>query len=563
MNRRNLLATVALSGVAGAVAVGAVMLGSERKKKGTHANLTQSSCGPASAGTLRLVVNAEHDLHRLDRRIFGTNLEWFNDAGGLASRDGFEVLSRLAKEMGTSVFRFPGGVLSDYYHWQDGIGPIASRPTRKHPTDSGSSRNTFGTPEFFELLDATGAQGLITVNAGTGTADEAASWVAYCNDPKNSQRLADGLSSKCRVDLWEVGNELYFPENAGEPKVGVEPSTYAERFERFALAMKRVDPRISIAAIGLAQDPPLFPSSPYAEWNDLVLSRASRLIDMLAVHNAYFPLLNGRSQVSVEEVYSALLAAPDAVEDSLRSLGQHLARYERGPRTPIGIAVTEWGALFSLPDIDPYWTNHNKTLGSALYLARMLQVFMRLPRVSVANHFKLVDRSFMGVINYEGHPKVPYTAFRMMAMTAGSHLLETKWEGAIPEYDSPQVGIIAARHGVQKVTVAASRSGDGKQVYVSLINRSLHDAMPLDVCVSGVRVADTLVVNQLTASEPTAHNGRDWPPELPYTPSSEPYSTVGPAGVVPVESKARTGQLLVLPPISLVTLTYSVRASSS
>jgi len=50
--------------------------------------------------------------------------------------------------------------------------------------------NHFGTDEFMELCKEVGAESQLTVNVGSGTAEEAAAWVEYCNGPKDSHRGA-------------------------------------------------------------------------------------------------------------------------------------------------------------------------------------------------------------------------------------------------------------------------------------------------------------------------------------------------------------------------------------
>ncbi len=362
--------------------------------------------------TLKCTVNVNDEIGTINPRIFGTNLEWFNDAGGLASSDESlkNKLVNLTKQQGVTVMRFPGGTLADFYHWKNGTGDLKSRPKVKHPTDSGSSANNFGSPEFFNFLKDTQSEGLITVNAGTATAKEASEWVAYANQPNHPQRIKDGIQKPANIKLWEIGNELYLPGNPGEKIITVTPEEYAKRYLEFSRAIKAVDPTVTTIAIGTAKSH-IGPDTQYQNWTKVLLQNAANEIDMIAVHNAYFPMLYVERQPPVADVYSALLAAPEAVDRSLKDLERLISQYET--KRKIGIAVTEWGALFSLPNVDNYWVDHVKTMGSGVYIARMLQVFMSHPRVELANYFKLTDRSFMGWINYEGQPKVPYWVFAL------------------------------------------------------------------------------------------------------------------------------------------------------
>lgn len=87
-----------------------------------------------------------------------------------------------------------------------------------------------------------GAIPLITVNYGTGTAEEAASWVRYAN-----------LTKKHGIKRWQIGNEN---SGAWEEGGSVSARQYATRFVKFAKAMKAVDPTIQISG----------PLTPESDW---------------------------------------------------------------------------------------------------------------------------------------------------------------------------------------------------------------------------------------------------------------------------------------------------------
>lgn len=515
-------------------------------------NAARSYPAQRVAAPLDLEVDAGKVLASIDPMIFGSNLEWFNDAGGLASSDAAlrGRIIELAREQGTSNYRFPGGILADYYDWRDGIGPRSQRRSTRHPSDSGSSRHTFGSPEFFEFLQRTGAQGLITVNAGTGSPADAADWIRYANAPEHPLRERDGFKAPIGVRYWEVGNELYLPGNPQEKKITVTPEVYAERFIRFADAMRAADPSIKLLAIGVAKSH-IGPDTEYPDWSEKLLARAADRMDMLAVHNAYFPMLYKVKQPSVEQVYPALWASPEAVDESLHTLAGLLARYE-GQRQ-IGIAITEWGALFSLPRADPYWVDHVKTLGTGVYIGRMLQVFMSHPRVRMANYFKLVDRSFMGWIDLQGQAKVPYHVFKLYARNTGDQRLASRLQGSL-SYNAPALGVMKAQQDVADVTAIASRDSQSGRLYINLVNRSLNRAYQLKLALKGAALPATGEIRRVAAAEPTAHNGRDIPPEWPYRAEYEPYTSAAP-GSIGIHSRGwQAGQLLDLPPFSVQTL---------
>jgi len=86
---------------------------------------------------------------------------------------------------------------------------------------------------FVEWLEKVpGSEAMVSVNFGTGTPEEAASWVRYANVVK-----------KYGIRRWNVGNEMDGIWEEGGP---VDPAQYAVRFAAFSRAMKAVDPTIEV-----------------------------------------------------------------------------------------------------------------------------------------------------------------------------------------------------------------------------------------------------------------------------------------------------------------------------
>jgi alpha-N-arabinofuranosidase len=511
-----------------------------------------------SEKSISVVVDPENVLSNINRRIFGTNLEWFNNGGGLAPYGnplGKKVIE-LVKQQQTSVMRYPGGTLADFYNWRDGIGPVNERQPTKHPTDPGTSLNNFGTPEFFQFLKDTGSEGLITVNAGTGTAEEAADWVAYANNDYHPLRVRDGFKEPMNIKLWEIGNEIYLPGNPGELKITVTPEEYVKRYRAFNAAMKAVDPSITTVAIGIARAD-LGPKYEREDWTHVLLKEAASEIDMLAVHNAYFPVLYTERQPAVASVYPSLLASPEAVSRSLDELVNLMEKYEPADHD-ITIAITEWGALFSLPDIDNHWMDHVKTIGSGVYIARLMQVFMANPRVEMANYFKLVDRSFMGWISYDGIPKVPFWVISLYSNYSGNERIFSEVRNS-PTYDSPAIGGIMAEKDVPEVTVIATRDLEAGKMFINFVNRSMTTGYPIDVTYLGEQFDfNRVMLYRIQANEITSHNGVDIPPEWPYGKAYEPYTTAATNSIKIEESSFDSSQPLKLAPFSMATLVVDI-----
>ena len=416
-------------------------------------------------------VFAERPIREIPDTIYGTNVEWVYSGYGVWDNNKREVypeVVRLTRELGITLIRFPGGGHADVYHWVDGIGPVEDRPTTPHLfASSPTSKHVFGTNEALHFADVVGGELLITVNIITGTADEATKWIEYVNKPNSM-----------RVKYWEIGNESYGQPHKPE---SITPQEYIKRFREFAPAMLAANPNIKIGGIsGVNLGRRM--ATGVANWNELILTNLGNDMDFVAVHNAYYPMPVGvlavfedgsplpAGGVTVRQIYSAMLAAPLTVERNLDVLQKQIVfRIPTGKR-PV-IAVTEWGPYFHAIPQSPV-VDHVKTLGSAVYVADVLRVFIECRTLEIANFFKLLDNAFMGWIGYrngELTAKAPYYAFQMYTKHFGSILVNSKTSS--PTYDSPALGIMDHVRGVPYLEAICSKSKDDKKLYILVINK--------------------------------------------------------------------------------------------
>jgi alpha-L-arabinofuranosidase len=170
------------------------------------------------------VVNVQVDpkrkLRRVDPRLFGLNAAVWD--GAFYSPN----TTALLEELDNNVLRFPGGSLSDVYHWA----------TNMSEGETFEWATSFD--EFAQIAVATSATVFITANYGTGTPEEAAEWVRYSNKVK-----------KYKFKYWEIGNENYGTWEADINDRPHDPVTYATRFRDYYKKMKAVDPTIKIGAV--------------------------------------------------------------------------------------------------------------------------------------------------------------------------------------------------------------------------------------------------------------------------------------------------------------------------
>ncbi|MBI4719036.1 MAG: hypothetical protein HY763_14620 [Planctomycetes bacterium] len=501
-----LVLSCAAEGTSGAATFDDVFVGEDASDK---AALKGARAGAAL--TAEVNVDASRAIRVIPRTLYGANIEWIYDGYGLWDADKQELrpeLGDLARELGVTLLRFPGGVFSDFYHWKDGVGPQDSRRQTPHHPGGPKSRHSFGTEEALSIAGSAGGSLLITVNAGTGTAEEAADWVRYVN-------AAAGESAKTRpaprrrVDYWEVGNELYGKGGVAD-RVTLKPEAYADRFREFAHAMREADTTIKIGAIG-GENFGAYKMNGYPDWNAIVLARTGGHLDFLAIHNAYAPLVTIDRGYDARTVYAAMLAAPKLIAGNLQTVSQQIDRYA-GQRAPqISIAVTEWGPWFHA-DPDARFVDHVKTLASALFAASTLKVFIESPRVEVANFFKLVDNAFLGWIGLrDGRyvPKAPYYALQMYTQHFGSVLVHSTCTG--PTYDSQPVGVVDGVRDVSYLEVVASLSGDEETLYVLAINKHFEAAIAAGLRIDGFAPLPQAIAWTLTGTAIDANTGTQLP----------------------------------------------------
>ncbi|HEX3159353.1 MAG TPA: alpha-L-arabinofuranosidase C-terminal domain-containing protein, partial [Gemmatimonadaceae bacterium] len=399
-----------------------------------------------------------------------TSLMPGDTAPGGVRRDVFERVVALRP----AFLRWPGGNVAQDYHWRWGVGPRDGRPTWanlswKNEPEPGD----FGTDEYLALSRALGAEPTLTVNVeGRGaTPEDAAAWVEYCNGPATSRygamRAANGHPEPYGVRYWEVGNEIWGDWVRGHS----DAATYARNLARYAEAMRRVDPSIRVIAVGDND----------MDWNRTVLRDAGRHIDFLAVHH-YFGF------DSAQRAWPTLMARPLHYERFYRGLDS-LAR-ELVPGRTIRLAINEYGLAI------PESGQHGMT--AALYGARLMHAFERSgPVVAMSAVSDLVNGWPGGIIQAGRHGLFVtplYHVNQMYAARLGRSRLRAEVDGPAPE------------SGVPALDVVASRSADGRLVYVTAVNADSARAMEVQVELRGVPVAPDADWKLLAADAPGAHN---------------------------------------------------------
>ncbi|MGV3771814.1 MAG: alpha-L-arabinofuranosidase [Verrucomicrobiales bacterium] len=171
---------------------------------------------------VNLTVRATNIISTIDSRMFGMNAAIWD-----AHFDHAETL-KLLRESGVKTLRFPGGSISDQYHW-------ALNRTLSNTWEWATSFKDFATVATNLQADV-----FITVNYGTGTPEEAAGWVRHSN-----------ITNKYAFKHWEVGNENYGTWETDANIHPHDPYTYAVRAAEYIRQMREADPTIKIGVVAV------------------------------------------------------------------------------------------------------------------------------------------------------------------------------------------------------------------------------------------------------------------------------------------------------------------------
>src|SRR5436853_4464747 len=185
---------------------------------------------PASSDqSVQIFIDSRRSIAPLDRNLFGSFLEQlgraiyegiYDPGSKLADSNGFrkDVMQEV-RSLGVPIIRYPGGNFVSGYNWLDGVGPKQERPRVLDKAWNSMNSNQFGTNEYMAWCKAVGTEPLMGLNLGTGTPEQAAALVEYCNVEKGTEwsdlRRRHGYAEPYNVKHWCIGNEMDGPWQIG------------------------------------------------------------------------------------------------------------------------------------------------------------------------------------------------------------------------------------------------------------------------------------------------------------------------------------------------------------
>jgi len=487
-----------------------------------------------------VTVHPSFPVDEVDPRVFGGFLEHLGRAvyGGVYDpgsplADGHGCRTDVLEALGgmhLTTMRWPGGNFASAYHWLDGIGPPGTRPVVREPAWRSAETNAFGTHEFLDLAERVGWVPMLAVNLGTGTPEEAADWVEYCNARVGTRwadrRAAEGRATPWGVPLWCLGNEM-----DGSWQLGHVPADeYGRRAQQAAMQMKLVDPSIETVVCGSS----MVDSATYGTWDRTALEIVGEHADYISLHRYV-----GNMAGDLED-YLATGRALDLQIEDMAAVCRSVRASTRARRT-VRLCFDEWNVWYRNFEMDGGWRQapalleESYDLADAVVAAQFLLSFIRhADSVKVANLAQVVNVIAPVLTRDDGVLlQTIYHPFRMIAERGTGTALQVATDG-------PTVDV---RTNGRTPVVDAAAVLDGATLHLFAVNRSPDRAAPVRFQVPGGRITPS-DGELLAGPSPDASNTWD-----------------APAAVVPVSVDLEgvpDGVQFELPPHSVLACTVQV-----
>jgi alpha-N-arabinofuranosidase len=477
----------------------------------------QSSAANA-AQPVRIYADSRRTLAPVHREVFGSFLEHLGRAiyegvydpqSKLSDSNGFrkDVLEEI-KKLGVPIIRYPGGNFVSGYNWLDGIGPKASRPAVLDKAWNSINSNEFGTDEFLAWCRLVGTEPLLGLNLGTGTAEEAAALVEYCNLEKGTRwsdlRRKNGTAEPYKVQKWCLGNEMDGPWQIGH----MTATEYGLKAADAARQMRYVDPSLKLVACGSSG--PGMPT--YLEWDREVLEQCYEYVDAISLHR-YFT--NAEETGGDSSKFLAMNLSMERQIDEVAAVCDMVRGHKRSPKK-LWLSFDEWNVWYRARTGDavnghrqsaPHLLEEVYNLEDALLVGGLINSLIRkAERVQLACLAQLVNVIAPIMTNANGvlRQTIYYPYSWALEFARGS-ALELLVESST--YDVSGMG------AVSYVDAAGTYESDTGKIALFLLNRDLAKPHQVEIVWEGSspRAGDGVF---LTGSDLKATNTFDAPSKV-------------------------------------------------
>lgn len=305
---------------------------------------------PTETPTVTVNIDASSIITKVPGPVFGQNSNsWMTQ---IVTAPG---LIKNITNLHPNIIRFPGGSISDLYFWNavNGVKPTDA-PDNLLDADGNSisAGYWYGTNDqswtisldnYYNLLQQTGSQGIITVNYGysryglsanpvSAAAHLAADWVRYDNGRTKYWEIGNEDNG-----TWEAGYRIDVSKNKdGQPEI-ITGDLYGSHYKIFADSMRaaaqETGKAIHIGAQLLEREPEPWQTATDKTWNAGVLAQVKSAADYYIIHSYYTPY---------QQNSSAAVILNTAV-DNTRSMMEYVkTSFTNAGAIEKPIALTEW-----------------------------------------------------------------------------------------------------------------------------------------------------------------------------------------------------------------------------
>ena len=488
---------------------------------------------PPANGPARVYLDTRRTIAPIDRNLFGSFLEHlgraiyegiYDPSSKLSDANGFrnDVMEEV-RELGVPIVRYPGGNFVSGYNWLDGIGPKQERPRVLDKAWNSINTNQVGTDEFLLWCKTVGTNPLIGLNLGTGTPEQAAALVEYCNVEKGTRwsdlRRKNGIAEPYKVNHWCLGNEMDGPWQIGH----MTATQYGLKAADAARQMRYVDPDLKLVACGSSG--PFMPT--YLEWDREVLEQCYEYVDALSLHR-YFG--NTEKETDKDSAkYLALNLTMDKQIAETVAVCDMVRGHKRSPKK-LWLSFDEWNVWYRERSGDavnghrqeaPHLLEEVYNLEDALLVGGLVNTLVRnADRVKLGCLAQLVNVIAPIMTNGSG-------LFRQTIYYPYSWALHMAWGDALnvlaeaPEYEVSGMG------RVPYLDVVATFSKEKGNASVFILNRDLERAHQVDLVWEDTAPTRVISASVLTGSDLKAVNSFGSPKTVVPTELSKPSTSGG------------------------------------
>ena len=491
----------------------------------------------------RIFVDSRRTVAPISHNLFGSFLEHlgraiyqgiYDPGNKLSDANGFrkDVLEEI-KTMGVPIIRYPGGNFVSGYNWLDGVGPRKERPVVLDKAWNSLDSNQFGTNEFMAWCKLVGTEPLMGLNLGTGTPEQAAALLEYCNVDKGTQwselRRKHGYPQPYAVKHWCMGNEMDGPWQIGH----MSATEYGMKAQDTARQMRMVEPGPGLQLIACGSSGPFMPT--YLEWDREVLEQCYDWVDGLSLHR-YF-LNNEQETGGKSEVFVAQNLSMDRQIAESLAVCDLVRGHKRSPKK-LWLSFDEWNVWYRERGGDggrkeaPHLLEEIYNLEDALLVGGLVITLLRnADRVKIACLAQLVNVIAPIMTNENGlFRQTIFYPYNWALQYARGNVLNLMVES--PTYEIPGERGVRGRTSegnepVPYVDAAATLNAENGQTSLFILNRDLVKPRRIEVVWEDRAPSQVAVAQVLTGDDLKAVNGFDAPERVKPQPFDKPNTSNG------------------------------------